>query len=79
MSSNVKYKVREIYCPPVSIKIFVRVKVSVNELTANLLFNMEGVSVGTLRLMSRVSHKLFQECHFPTVSRVQQNVSSVAQ
>jgi len=43
----VKYTVREIYCPNVGSTIFVRVKMSVNECTAKLVFNMDSVSVGT--------------------------------
>jgi len=39
--------VREIYITTVGIKIFVRVNVSLNECTANLVFYMERVSGGT--------------------------------
>jgi len=39
----VKYRVREIYCPTVCIRIFVRVKFSVNEHRAKLVFSMESV------------------------------------
>jgi hypothetical protein len=39
----VKYRVREIYCPTVGIRIFVRVKLSVNVHRAKLVFSMESV------------------------------------
>jgi hypothetical protein len=71
--------VRKIYSPTVGVRIFVRVKVSVNECTANLVFNMERVSVGTAWLISRASPKLIHVSDFPTVGTVQHTYSSAAQ
>ena len=51
--------VREIYCPTLGIRSFVRVKFSVNKCTNLLLFNKEMVGVGTEWLMSRVSPIFF--------------------
>jgi len=42
-----KYRVGKIYSLTVGIRIFDRVKMSVNECTANLVFNIERVIVGT--------------------------------
>jgi len=44
---------------------------SVNEFTAKLALKLESVLVGTARLRSRVSPKVFHVCDFPTVSIVQ--------
>jgi hypothetical protein len=70
---------KEIYSPTVGIRNFFRVKMSVNECTANLVFNVEWVNVGTAFVMSRVSLNLFQVCDFHTVSTVQHTNSSAAQ
>ena len=42
-----------------------------NEFTAKLALKLESVLVGTARLRSRVSPKVFHVCDFPTVSTVQ--------
>ena len=65
---------RDIYSRAVGIRNFVRVKMS-----ANLLFNMEKLSVGTAWLMSLVSLNLFHVCDFRTVSKDQHTYSSTAQ
>jgi hypothetical protein len=51
----------------------------VNECTAKLALSLESVIVGTARLRSRVSPKVFHVWDFPTVSTVQQHWCSGAQ